>query len=89
MGPPVDALDACDVPYPPGLVMRAGPGPRILGPPTVLDWFWKPQLPDAPPSRRRRSYTEQKTAYRDHLAGKPARRALARLDDLLPPASDA
>jgi hypothetical protein len=48
-----DALEARDVPNPAGtLGVRAGS--RLVGPPTVLDWFWKPlhQLPAAPPSHK-------------------------------------
>jgi hypothetical protein len=77
-----DALEARDEPNPVGLVARAGvQGSRIVGPPTVLVWFWKPlnQLP--PPDR---PDPKGEAAYRAHLAGEPARHALDHLDGLLP-----
>jgi hypothetical protein len=79
-----DALDPRDVPYAPGLITRAsGRGPRIVAPPTVVEWFWKPlnQLPKPPPNRSDR---RGQAAYGAHLAGEPARDALHRLDALLP-----
>jgi hypothetical protein len=80
-----DALEARDVPFAPGLVTVAGAGrPRIVGPPTVVDWFWRPlsQIPAAPPAH---ANPAGEKAYAAHLEGEPARKALAHLDGLLPP----
>jgi hypothetical protein len=75
-----DALEARDVPYPPGLVTRGGEGAKVVGPATVLEWFWKwpDQLP--PPEREDK---EGEKAYEQRLAGEPVENALAHLNSLL------
>jgi len=52
----VDALEPRDVPNPPGLVIRATGGSKIVAPPVVLDWFWKSpdELPEPDKSHRTR-----------------------------------
>jgi hypothetical protein len=79
-----DALEARDVPDPPGMTVRAvGQGSRIVAPPTVVDWFWRPlsQIPAAP---AKHADPDGEKKYTGHLEGKPARQALAHLDGLLP-----
>jgi hypothetical protein len=81
-----DALEPRDVPNPSGLVTRGGRGPRIVGPPVVVEWFWKPVvgLGKAP---KKHDDPDGEAAYEKHLAGQPARLALDHLDSLLPPRS--
>jgi hypothetical protein len=77
-----DALEPRDVPFPQALTNRRG-GSRIIAPPTVLKWFWKPldELPDAPPQH---DDPQGEKAYTPNLQGQPVQHALDHLDSLLP-----
>jgi hypothetical protein len=76
-----EALDPRDVPFP-RVAQAVGRGSRIITPPTVLAWFWKP-IDRLPPPPKERPDKRGQAAYKAHLAGKPARDALDHLDDLL------
>jgi hypothetical protein len=77
-----EALASRDVPFP-QITQAVGQGSRIILPPTALAWFWKPLNQLAPPPASRPDKGGQ-VAYRDYLAGEPARAALDHLDGLLP-----
>jgi hypothetical protein len=73
------ALEPLDVIWPSVVTNRVG-GSRVISPPIVLDWHWVP-VPDLPPPDSSHPDTkgkraEQKEAYADHLADRPARLAL-------------
>jgi hypothetical protein len=73
-----NALEPRDVPFPSVRTNRRG-GSRIIAPPTVLDWFWRPpeQLPEG------RADEEGEATYSQLLAGEPVEHALAHLNVLL------
>jgi hypothetical protein len=73
-----EAIEPRDVPFASVVTNRRG-GSRIIAPPTVLAWFWKP--PDQLPAGRKDRKGEE--AYRLHLADKRVEEALAHLDSLL------
>lgn len=79
-----EALEPRDEPYP--LVTTAVRGQsRVVGPPTILDWFWVPigQLPKPEPRFMDKGYDHGKQAYQDRLEGEPVANALAHLSVLL------
>jgi hypothetical protein len=70
----LDVADAADVPNPAGLVVHNFPGPRIVGPPTVVQWTFRqtlPRLTKQAPKRARGPKREEELerAYSDHVAG--------------------
>src|SRR5439155_14053225 len=54
---------------------RAAGGSRIIAPPVVFDWFWRP-LNELPPPGRKWPDRRGRSAYLDLLEGHPARLAL-------------
>jgi hypothetical protein len=79
-----EALEPRDEPNPLGSTVVGGQ-PRTVGPPTVLEWLWRPadQLPKPPRRHRDAGYREGKKAYEDLLEGEPVANALAHLNSLL------
>jgi hypothetical protein len=61
----VDLADIADVPYPPGLLVHNRPGPRIFGPPTLVQWTFQQTLP-APT----RPAPDLEAAYAAHVASR-------------------
>ena len=60
----LDVADAADVPNPSGLLVHNRPGPRIVGPPTVVEWTFQQTLPK--PSK---PAPKLEAAYITHVAG--------------------
>lgn len=80
-----EALTDRDVPNPAGtLVVRGGGGSRIVGPPTVVEWFWRPfeELPIPPAATHRRRFEARRAHYVAVLAGRPAGETLVELGRL-------
>ncbi|HET6641739.1 MAG TPA: hypothetical protein VFG93_00550 [Gaiellaceae bacterium] len=79
-----EALEPRDVPRAEVTTAVRGQSRRV-GPPTVLDWFWKAadQLPEPEERFRDKGYHRGKRAYQELLEGNPVEDALAHLNVLL------
>jgi hypothetical protein len=76
------ALVGRDVPAPRVIVAGGAVRSRVIGPPVVFDWFWKPAAELPLPSLRRPD-RKGRAAYEDLLAGRPASAALSEIESAL------